>query len=116
MLQNHEESADGRHWDKLPLSDVGAAVPAFNGNDFSLPKKKESVATDNKHHKSYIRPKDPTALSTGDINKKNPHHPVRKTVNPPCYDNYGYEYKVVMCSIDHNCYFHLYKAFLGTVT
>lgn len=95
MLQNHEESADGRHWDKSPLSDVDAAVPAFNGNDFPLLKIKETTATD-KHHKSYIRPKDPTALSTGDISKKTSHHPVRKTVNPPYYDNYGYEYKLVV--------------------
>jgi len=117
LLQNHEESVDGRHWDKSPLSDVEAAVPAFNGNDFPLLKKKETVATDNRHHKSYIRPKDPTALSTGDISKKISHHSVRKTVNPPCYDNYGYEYKIVMCSRDHNYYFHLYKMFLGgTVT
>jgi hypothetical protein len=116
LLQNYEESADGRCRNKPPLSDVEPAVPAFNGNDFPLLKKKETTATDNKHHKLYIRPKDPTALSTGDISKKISHHPVRKAVNPPCYDNYGYEYRVVMCSRNHNCYFNSYKMFQGTVT
>lgn len=95
FLQNHEESVDGRCRDKSSLSDVEAAVPAFNGNDFRLLKKKETIGTDNKHHKSYIRPRDPTALSTGDISKKISHHHARKTVNPPCYDNYGYECKIV---------------------
>lgn len=99
ITENHEESVDSRHWDKSPLSDVEAAVPAFNGNDFPLLKKKEAIATDNKHHKSYIRPKDPTALSTGDISKKISHHPVRKTVNPPCYDNYG---SLPLCAAPHS--------------
>jgi hypothetical protein len=116
LLQNHEESADGRCRDKSPLSDTEAAVTALNGNDFPLLKKKEITATDHKYHKSYIRPKDPTALSTGDISKKISHHPVRKTVNPPCYDNYGYDYKIFMCSRNHNCSFNLCKMFHGTVT
>jgi hypothetical protein len=90
LLQNHDENDDGRCPDKSPLSDVETAVPAFNGNDFPLLKKKETTGTDGKHHKSYIRPKDPIVLLTGDISKRISHHPVRKTViNPPCYDNYG---------------------------
>ncbi|XP_021942644.1 ras-specific guanine nucleotide-releasing factor RalGPS2 isoform X2 [Zootermopsis nevadensis] len=90
IVENHEDSDGGRCLDKSPLSDVETLVPAFNGNDFPLLKKKETTGTDSRHHKSYIRPKDPTALSTGDISKRISHHPVRKqVVNPPCYDNYG---------------------------
>jgi hypothetical protein len=90
LLQNHEESDDGRCQEKSPPSDVETVLPAFGGNDFPLLKKTESAGGDSKHHKSYIRPKDPTALSTGDISKKISHHTVRKpVVNPPCYDNYG---------------------------
>jgi hypothetical protein len=90
LLQNHEESVDGRCRDKSPLSDVESSVPSFNGNDFPLLKKKETTGTDSRHHKTYVRPKDPTALSTGDISRKISHHAAGKpVVNPPCYDNYG---------------------------
>ncbi|PNF20814.1 hypothetical protein B7P43_G12065, partial [Cryptotermes secundus] len=90
ITENHEESVDGRCRDKSPLSDVETVVPTFNGNDYPLLRKKETAGTESKHHKSYIRPKDPTAQSTGDISKKISHHAARKTViNPPCYDNYG---------------------------
>lgn len=89
FLQNHEESVDGRCRDKSPLSDGEIVVPAFNGNVNPLLRKKESTGTENKHHKSYIRPKDPTSQPAGD-SKRFSHHAARKTViNPPCYDNYG---------------------------
>jgi hypothetical protein len=89
FLQNHEESVDGGCRDKSPLSDVETVVPAFNGNDYPLLRKKEAAGTESKHHKSYIRPKDPTTQPAGDI-KRISHHAARKTViNPPCYDNYG---------------------------
>ncbi|KAJ4431368.1 hypothetical protein ANN_19965 [Periplaneta americana] len=89
-LPNHEDGVDGRCRDKSPLSDVETAVPTFNGNDFPLLNKRETTGTDGKHHKSYIKPKDPTALSTGDISKRSSHHPATKpAVHPPCYDNYG---------------------------
>ncbi|XP_069675084.1 ras-specific guanine nucleotide-releasing factor RalGPS2 isoform X2 [Periplaneta americana] len=90
ISENHEDGVDGRCRDKSPLSDVETAVPTFNGNDFPLLNKRETTGTDGKHHKSYIKPKDPTALSTGDISKRSSHHPATKpAVHPPCYDNYG---------------------------
>ncbi|PSN29622.1 hypothetical protein C0J52_27882 [Blattella germanica] len=90
ISENHEEGVDGRCRDKSPLSDIETVTPTSNGNDFPLLKKNFNSGVDTKHHKSYIKPKDPTTLSSGDLSKKSSHHPPSKpNVNPPCYDNYG---------------------------